>query len=145
MRYQLELDIDLPRERVIEIFLDADNLQKWQPDMVSITHISGEPREAGAKNRQVHRMGKREIEMVETIMAPNPPYEYSATYEADGVWNLIENQFIDIDGQKTHWILDNEFKGTGIMKLMTFLLPWMFKKQTRTFMNLFKDFAEEIG
>ena len=35
MRYELELDIDLPRERVVELFLDAENLPKWQPDLVS--------------------------------------------------------------------------------------------------------------
>ena len=143
MRYQLELDIELPRERVIELFLDAQNLSKWQPDLVSFEHIEGvEARRVGAKSRQVHKMGKREVEMIETITAHNYPDEFSATYEADGVWNLIENRFVDVGGRKTNWILDSEFKCSGIMRIIAFLMPGMFKKQTFTFMRRFKEFAE---
>ena len=143
MRYQLELEIDAPRDRVIELFLDSENLPKWQEGIVSFEHIHGTPREVGAKSRQIHRMGKSEVEMIETITAPNPPFEYSATYEAKNVWNLIENQFIEIDNQKTKWILDNEFRCSGIVRIMAFFMPGMFKKQTLDFMNMFKTFCEE--
>ena len=144
MRYQLELEIDQPRERVIELFLDSDNLSKWQPSLVSFDHISGEPREVGAKSRQVHRMGKRETEMIETITAHDPPEHFSATYEADGIWNLIENRFQDISEHKTHWTLDCEFRCSGfVIRLMTIFAPWMFKRQTSTFMHRFKEFAEQ--
>ena len=143
MRYQLELDIDQPRERVIELFLDSENLYKWQQGLVSFEHLDGqEARQVGAKSKQVHKMGRHEVEMIETITAHNYPDEFSATYEADGVWNLIENRFIDVDGSKTKWVLDSEFKCKGIMRLMAFFMPGMFKKQTFTFMQMFKEFAE---
>ncbi|MDU6832956.1 MAG: hypothetical protein E6417_23360, partial [Bradyrhizobium sp.] len=81
MHYQLELEINAPRERVVELFLDPDNLQHWQPDLVSFEQISsGAPREVGAKSKQVHRMGKREFEMIETITVHRPPEEFAATY-----------------------------------------------------------------
>ena len=144
MRYRLELDIDLPRERVIEIFLDPENLRKWQPDLLSFEPISGsDPRDVGAKSRQVHRMGKREVEIIETITARNYPDEFSAIYEADKVWNLVENRFVDVGERKTRWILDSEFKCSGLAGLMAFFMPGMFKKQTWTFMNRFKEFAEK--
>jgi len=143
MRYQLELEIDAPRKRVIELFLDSENIPKWQTSLVSFDHINGTPREVGAKSRQIHRMGNSEMEMIETITEPNPPYEFSATYEAKNIWNLIENQFIETDDHKTKWILDNEYKSSGIMGLMAFFLPGMFKKQTLDFMNMFKTFVEE--
>ena len=146
MRYQLELDIDLPRERVIELFLDHDNLRKWQPDLVSFEPIGGdEPRQVGAKSKQVHKMGRREVEIIETITAHNFPDEFSATYEADGVWNLVENRFVDVGERKTHWLLTSEFKCSGIVRLMAFFMPGMFKRQTLTFMNRFKEFAEDSG
>ena len=146
MRYQLELDIDLPRERVIELFLDPESLPKWQPDLVSFEPLGGkEPREVGAKSRQVHRMGRREVEIIETITVHDYPDAFSATYEADGVWNLVENRFVDVGGQKTHWILDTQFKCSGLIRLMAFFMPGMFKKQTRTFMNRFKEYAEKSG
>ena len=144
MRFQLELDIDQPRERVVALFLDPQNLKAWQPDLVSYEQISGnDPNEVGAKSKQVHKMGKQDVEMIQTIMKNDYPEEFSATFEADGVWNLIDNRFLDIGGSKTKWVVDAEFKCSGIVvKLITLFAPGMFKRQTRTFMQRFKDFAE---
>lgn len=146
MQYRIALDIILPRERVVELFLDVDSLKKWQPDLVSFEHLSNyKTRRLGSKSRQIHKMGSREVEIIETITIYDSPERFSATYEADGVWNLVENQFIDVAGRKTRWILDTEFKCSGMMKFMGFLLPGMFKKQTATFMSRFKAFAEDEG
>ena len=146
MRYQLELDIDVPRERVVELFLDPASLHQWQPDLVSFEPLGdGDPRDVGAQSRQVHRMGGREVEILETITVRDDPEKFAATYEADRVWNLVENRFLDEDGQKTRWILDSEFKCSGMAKLMAFFMPGVFKKQTLTFMKRFKAFAEDAG
>ena len=144
MRYQLELDIDVSRERIIALFLDSNNLEKWQTSLVSFELISGtEDREVGSQSRQVHKMGGRELEIVETITVHNYPDEFSATYESADVWNLIENRFVDVGAGKTKWILVSDFKSTNLfMKFLSFFFPGMFKKQTLTFMNKFKDFVE---
>lgn len=39
--------------------------------------------------------------------------------------------------------MDNEFKRTGFMKLLTTFMPGSFKKQTLADMKRFKEFAEE--
>jgi uncharacterized protein YndB with AHSA1/START domain len=145
MRYQLELEINAPRERVVKLFLDPDNLQRWQPDLVRFEQIgSGAPRAVGAKSKQVHRMGKREFEMIETITVYSPPEEFAATYEAEGVCNLISNRLTETADGTTRWVLNSHFKFSSLMmKLMALLLPGMFKKQTLTFMQRFKEFAEK--
>jgi hypothetical protein len=145
MRYQLELEIDAPRRRVVELFLDPGNLQQWQPDLVSFKQIGpGAPRAVGTKSKQIHRMGKRELEMIETITVYNPPEEFAATYEAEGVSNLIINRLTETTGGTTRWVLDSHFKFSSLMmRLMALLLPGMFKKQTLTFMQRFKEFAEK--
>ena len=146
MRYQLELDINAPRERVIGLFLDPDNLAKWQPDLVSFESLSdADPRAVGAKSRQIHRMGKREVEMIETITVHDYPDEFSAAYEADKVWNENANRFVELGDDKTKWIVDSEFKCSGFVGLLAFLMPGMFRKQTLTFVNRFKEFAENTG
>ncbi len=147
MRYRLELEIYRPRDRVLELFLDPRNLPRWQPDLVSFDPVSaGKARDVGTKTRQVHKMGGREVEILETITVRDYPDRFCATYEADNVWNLVENRFIDVGGRKTRWILDSEFRCKGVaMNLMSFLLPGMFKKQTVTFMKRFKEFAERSG
>lgn len=145
MRYTIELDIDAPREKVLACFLDPENLKAWQPDLVSVELLrDDEPRTVGARTKQIHRMGKREIEMIETITRHDPPMEFAATYEANGVWNLIENRFEERDDGRTHWTLTSEFKCKGlVIKLMTIFTPWMFRKNTLTFMERFRVFVEQ--
>ena len=53
MKYTREVVIDLPRDRVIELFDDADNLPKWQEGLQRFEHVSGEPGQPGAKSRLV--------------------------------------------------------------------------------------------
>lgn len=144
MRYQLELEINAPRDRVVELFLDPDNLKKWQPDLVSIEIVGDKPpREVGGQTRQIHRMGKREMEILETITVYQPPRAFAATYESDGVWNLVENQLTELNDKQTHWVLTSEFKCSNwLMKIFTVVMPGMFKKQTMTFMQRFKEFVE---
>ena len=145
MRYQLELDINAPREAVVALFLDPGSLQRWQPDLVSFEQISsGPPRAVGAKSKQVHRMGKRESEIIETITVHKFPEEFAAVYEADGVSNLISNRFTETADGRTRWVLDSHFNCSSLMmKLIAFLVPGMFKKQTVKFMQSFKEFAEK--
>jgi len=146
MKYRLELDIETPRTRVVELFLDPGNLSDWQPDLVSFEPVSGEaPRAVGAVNRQIHKMGRREVVMTETITEHDYPERFSAIYEADKVWNLIENRFTELDAGRTHWVLDCEFKCGGIVRVMAVLFPGMFRKQTMKFMQMFKGYVENAG
>ena len=59
--------INLPREKVIELFDNPDNMKHWQLGLVSFENISGTPGEVGTKSRLKYKMGKRDVEMVETI------------------------------------------------------------------------------
>ena len=85
MKFSLTMDIDVPRQRVIELFDNPENLPRWQPDLLSFEPLSGEPGQPGATSRLRYRMGKKEVEMIETITARNLPNEFSGTYEADGM------------------------------------------------------------
>ena len=147
MRFELEVVIKLPRLRVVELFLEPDNLGKWQPGFVSFDHIGGAaPRRVGARSRQVHRMGHRDVESIETITVSDHPDRFSATYEADGVWNLIENRFVDAGNDGTRWILTSELRCTGLfVRLVALLTPGLFRQQMLTFMERFKAFAEAAG
>lgn len=144
MRYRLEIDIDAPRERVLELFLDLDALSRWQPDLVSVEAIGdGAPRAVGAQTRQVHRMGGRTVDILETITVNDYPERFAATYEADNVWNAVDNRFADVDGRATRWTLESECRVSGIiMRVMILFVPGMFRRQTSTMMDRFKAFVE---
>ena len=55
MKYTVEIEIDLPRERVIELFDSTENCFKWQKGLLSFDHLSGEPGQPGAKSKLVLR------------------------------------------------------------------------------------------
>ena len=142
MRYTSEVTIDLPRERVIELFDSAENLSKWQPGLMSFEHLAGEPGQPGARSRLVYDMNGRREEMVETIVARDFPDTFSATYEAKGVMNWIANRFHEADHHRTRWVMETEFKFKGWMMLMGLFMRGAFPKQTLNDMNRFKAFAE---
>ena len=142
MRYQTEVIINLPRERVIELFDSFENLEKWQEGLISHDHMSGEPGQPGAKTKLLYRMGSRRTEMIETILVRDLPDEFSGTYDAKGVHNIVKNYFYD-EGETTRWVLDSDFQFHGYMRIMSIFMPSsMFKKQTRKTMEAFKRFAE---
>lgn len=145
MKFSSEIEINLPINRVIELFDDPENLKHWQPGLKSFETISGTPGQPGAKSKLLFQMGNREIEMIETITVRNLPQEFSGTYEAAGVFNIVKNYFVLIDQNKTKYISEQEFQFKGMMKIMGWLMPGMFKKQSQTFLENFKNFAEKAG
>ncbi|MEX1002080.1 MAG: SRPBCC family protein [Crocinitomicaceae bacterium] len=144
MKFTQEITIDLPREKVIELFDNPDNMQHWQKGLISFEHINGTPGAIGSQYKLRYKMGKREIEMIETIIKRDLPDEFSAVYEAKGVWNEVKNHFTVLDDQQTLWKTENTFHFKGGMKVMAFLMPRAFKKQSLKFMQDFKRFAEKI-
>ena len=144
MKYQLELEIDRPREAVVALFLDPENLTLWQPDMVRCEQIGGgDPAAVGARLKQIHRMGRQQVEMIRTVTRNECPDAFGVTFQTDSIWNLIESRFLDIDGKRTKWQVDAEFRCSGVfLKLMMLISPGMFRRQTLKFMQRFKAFAE---
>lgn len=143
MQYTTEIEIALPREQVIELFDSEENLYKWQEGLKSFKHVSGEAGQPGAKSELVFQIGKRKIEMVETIVKRELPDVFSATFDAKGVHNLVENHFEDLDGERTKWVSHNEFQFKGFMKVIGFLMKGAFPKQSMKYMLDFKAFAED--
>ena len=65
--YTTTITIDLPRDKVVALFDDPGNLPKWQRGLQSFEPLSGQPGQVGAKSKLVFQMGKRRMEMIETI------------------------------------------------------------------------------
>ena len=143
MQYTVEIDLDLPRDRVIELFDDADNAVKWMRGLQSFEHLEGEPGQPGAKSRMVFLMGKRRMEIIETITVRDLPERFEGVYDAKGCHNPCKNRFTEVGPQKTRWAAEHEFQFSGFMKVIGFLMPGAFKKQSRKYMQDFKAFAED--
>lgn len=142
MNYIVEIDINLPLSRVLELFDSTENIKQWQPGLISFEVVSGVPGEVGTESKLIYKMGGREIEMTEVITVKDLPEKFSGVYETTNVWNLVENSFVELPNNKTRWICKNEFKCSGFVKLMAMLMPNMFEKQSCKYQEQFKSFAE---
>lgn len=143
MKYTTEITIDLPRDEFIKKLDNPENMKHWQRGLVDYEHLSENPVVEGAQMTLKYKMGKREFEMVETIIKRNLPEEFHTTYDTKGVHNIQKNYFKEEDG-KTRWISESEFQFSGFgMKVMAFLMPGAFKKQSMKYLQDFKAFAEK--
>ncbi len=82
--------------------------------MISVAQISGTLREEGAEIALTYKMGKPNIELVETLINRNFPDEFHAIYETIGVHNIQKNIIIEIPDGHTKWISESEFQFFGL-------------------------------
>ena len=143
MKYSTEITLDLPREDVIKKLDNPDNMKHWQRGLVSVEHLEGIPGKIGAKMKLKYVLGKRKMELIETITKSDFPNEFHANYDTKGVRNIQENYFEELSDGKTKWRTDVEFQFSSfMMKMMGFLMPSAFKKQSMAYLQDFKAFAE---
>ena len=143
MTYTIEIIVEIPRDEFISKLNNVDNLKHWHQGLVSAEHISGHPGDLGAKMKLNYDFGKRKMQLMETLTKINLPSELHASYKTKGMNNLQENYFERTSEGYTKWICKNQFIPLNlIMHLFTIFMPKAFKKQTRKYMQDFKNFAE---
>ncbi len=144
MKFTCSVEIDLPIKKVIELFDNPENLIEWQDGFVAIERINGIPGELGSKSRLIYMMRNKEMELIETIKVKKLPEEMIGLYEHKHMVNTMTTRFKEISPNKTKYESEIEYtKFNGFVpKLMAFLMPGVFKKQTQKWLNQFKAFAE---
>ena len=145
MKFTCSTEINQPIEKVFALFKDDSVRKQWQQGFVSAEPISGTPGEAGSKAKIIFQAGKKTLELDETILTNNPPYEFSGLYEHVHMTNTMSNRFTSIGENKTRYDAAIDYtKFVGFMpKLMAFLMPGFFKKQVQKMLDSFKTFAEK--
>lgn len=145
MKFTCQVEINLPIEKVIPLYQNVDNLKHWQDGFISHKHVSGNPGEKNAKSKFEYQIGKRKIELIETIIINDLPHQFSGLYETKEMTNTMTNSFEETDTNKTLYTAHIEYtQFNGLMpKLMAKLFPGMFRKQTQKWLNQFKEFVEE--
>ena len=143
MKYTNEIIVELPLDTFMSKFDNTENMKHWQRGLESAEHISGTPGEFGAKMKLNYKFGKRKMELLETVTHKNSPNEFHATYNTKGIHNKQENFFEQTPEGYTKWTSKSEFIPLNLtMRIMTTLMPGAFKKQSKKYMQDFKNFAE---
>lgn len=144
MKYSTTIEILLPIEDVIKKLNHPENMKHWQRGLINYELLSGTPGQPGAKMKLNYEMGKRKLSMIETVLENNLPSHFHVTYETQGVFNTQRNFFTEVDANTTQWHSESEFKFDSFgMKLLGWLMPGAFKKQSMKYLTDFKNFAEK--
>ncbi len=142
MRYTTTIEIDKPLDEVVALFDNIENYEHWMTGLQDFQVIDGQPGHEGTKVKYRFKMGNREIGMIEVVEKRDLPNEYKVSYYTKGVRNTVKNIFEKIDSASTKYTTENEFHFEGFMKLLGFLLPNLFKKQSLKYQVDFKKFVE---
>jgi uncharacterized protein YndB with AHSA1/START domain len=143
MRYTQEIIIEVPRDRVVALFVDPEHFSDWQPGLECYQLVSGEQAQTGARAELTTRSGHRVTGMTETVERNALPDELDVIYETPGVWNRNANRFSAESPTSTRWTSGNEFRFEGLRKALG-LLEGSFKKESLATMERFKAFAEKV-
>lgn len=143
MKYTTEIIINKPRTEIIQVFEDSSLLPHWQRGLKRSRVISGKDGEEGSKRKLYITIEGQSIKMTETILKKDLPEEWHGRYTSKGMESIQRNYFVVLNEQQTKWTSYSEFKFSGFMKLVSTLLPDIFKKRSVLVQQDFKAFIEE--
>ncbi|MBZ9652003.1 SRPBCC family protein [Psychroflexus montanilacus] len=143
MKYTTEIIINKPRDLIIETFENSSLLPHWQRGLKRSRVVSGKDGEVGSKRKLYITMEGQSIKMTETIIKKNLPEEWHGKYTSKGMESIQQNFFEALSDNQTKWTSHSEFKFSGFMKLISKLLPDIFKKRSVLVQQDFKAFIED--
>ncbi len=142
MKLRKEITIDADRETVWRIFDDPEYTRKWQPELKSQTHLSGTPDEAGAKYELIYDHDGRELRAVITLTEMREFEFMAAILDSDWMRTTIANRFEFLDGNRTLWVLEHEYRFKGIYKFVALFLRKTMRSRSDDEMRRFKELVE---
>lgn len=143
MKYSNQVIIDAPIDKVVELFDSTDNAYKWMEGLKKHEQIEGKPGEQNSKMKMYFDLGKNKIEIVETILERDLPRIFNADYYSNYSTNNVVVSFEELDSSTTRYNSETTVTTHGfMMKIMSWVMPGMFKKQSQKYMDDFKAFVE---
>ncbi|GAA4272893.1 SRPBCC family protein [Aquimarina gracilis] len=141
MKYTVETIIEKPLDQVIELYNNPTYYRDWMPGIISHTITSGNKREQGTKSVFKFQMNGKNFNIEETIIK-NRNTEIVSQFVANGTVNIQCTLFSETSNGNTLYQVNESFQLKGFMKIIGFLMPGSFKKQTEQFVQAFKQYAE---
>ncbi len=147
MKSVFEIEVNVPQEKLAEMFADPENYRKWMGELQGYEIISGKPGMVGLKYRLMQKNGDKKNDFIATVTARSLPNEFSMTIEEPDVAQVsVTGQFIALSPEKTKFISKEEFKFKGISnKIGGLLYQRSIKGDHHHYTMNFKHFAESFS
>lgn len=154
MIYTVSIEIDLPRERTVQLLSDPTHLPMWLRGLVVHEPLNGGHGDVGTESRVVLQTGRQTMEATETITRREPAdltaipsgtvVHFEREIVAKGMWSAARERLTEAGPGTTLWVSENEYRFSSLpMRLLSLLMGGMFRKQSLQHMQDFKAFAEK--
>ncbi len=144
MQYTCEIEIAVPRARVIELMTDGDRASEWMGGLVSYEAIVGERGQAGSTSELVFA-GMPGTDAPQTMIEKverRDDEHHDVVYLLGPVRNENRNTFSDVDAG-TLWVADHVFMmPPGMEQGLGAPGAAAFKANTQRSMGSFKGWCE---
>jgi len=127
-------------------------MPKWLRGLVLHEPVNGMHGQLGTRSRVVFQMGKRTMEVCETITrlepadlhaVPGSVVHYDREIAGEGMWRAQRDRIIDAGSRSTLWESESELRFDGLlMRVAGRLMPGAFRRQSQQHLEDFKAFAE---
>lgn len=152
MKYTVSIEIALPREKTVQLLADPALLPKWLRGLVVHEPLNGTHGGVGTESRVVLQTGQQKMEGTETITRREPAdlhdipsdsvVHFDRELVAEGMWSVTRDRFTEAGPGTTLWASENEYRFSGVMRLVAPVMRGAFRKQSLRHMQDFKAFAE---
>ena len=143
MKSIFETEINIPREKLSELYADPENIIKWMSDIEKYEPISGTPGMPGSKYYLIPKKGN--MVFTATVLNRDLPDEIRLNLEASNVDVLVTGKFIALSPDMTKFISQEIFTFKGLFnKMFGFLAQSAIGKAHHKHMKDFIEFAKTV-
>lgn len=144
MKSKSEVVINAPRERVLELWHSFEDQKKWQKGLESLEFKNGKPGYIGTQINYSYKLGRKKLNLQETLLKNNLPTEYQVLQESKGVISRQNHYITEPEPGKTLWttVTETRFQTLGL-RVIGWLSPGLFQREQQRTMEAFRDHVEQ--
>lgn len=148
LEYSEEIVINSNINKVINLHEDSTYMNKYINGFINYNLISGDLRQEGAVSELTVLFSTkdpvtRKIIMKEKIISNNLPSEKKIILSTLAIENTIKYRFVKLTESKTMFVREHKYNFTRYMKVKAFFMSSTFKRQSRMYLQKFKEFVED--
>jgi len=143
MRYTCQVELELPRSRVLELMTDPARAAEWMPGLESYTAVQGQAGRPGSVSELRFSGVPGQGLLVEKVERSDE-HHHDVVHLVGPVRNETRNTFTDLPGGGTSWVAEHVFHlPPGMAQGLGPIGEQAFRENTQRSMETFKRWAEQ--
>ena len=128
--YSVRIDIDRHVEDAWEVLMDESRMGEWLTGYRGIELIEGEPRTVGSKHKILFEDRGKELVLIETVTAIDPPREFAIDLDHELMNSSMSTTLERIGPDRTRLVSTTETRSPKLLWkiILPFMTPQMRKR-----------------